>query len=231
MFRLGQLFYRLNRGGHLKPINPIRIFPVSKADQALATMQRGTHIGKIVIKVRGGDRSDPVPMKKPKLRFAPEAAYLLVGGLGGLGRAVSNWMVENGARNLVIVSRSGVKSRADRNFIEELRYQGCNAVVVVGNVADINDVNKVIAESPKAISGVIHLGMVLKVRSDLTHISNFTSSLLETSPLHYSKLCMTIGLTCTVPKSRGLGIFIMLSATQSLTSSLFSVQLLAFAEL
>ncbi|GFF29324.1 lovastatin nonaketide synthase [Aspergillus udagawae] len=160
--RLRQSFYRLNRGGHLKPIHPIKVFDACNAHQALAYMQRGTHIGKILVKIAGGDDADSIAMIKPTPRFAPDAAYLLVGGLGGIGRAVSNWMVENGAKTLVILSRSGAKSSSDQAFLEELRFQGCSAIVVGGDVSDINDVRSAIAKSPKPISGVIHLGMVLR---------------------------------------------------------------------
>jgi hypothetical protein len=163
MSRLRQSFYRLNRGGHLKPIHPIKVFDACNAHQALAYMQRGTHIGKILVKIAGGDDADSIPMIKPSPRFAPDAAYLLVGGLGGIGRAVSTWMVENGAKTLVILSRSGAKSSPDQAFLEELRFQGCTAVVVGGDVSDINDVRSAIAKSPRPISGVIHLGMVLRV--------------------------------------------------------------------
>ncbi len=42
--------------------------------------------------------------------FDPNKAYILVGGLGGLGLEVAYWMVTRGARKLVLVSRSGMYS-------------------------------------------------------------------------------------------------------------------------
>ncbi|KAL1852331.1 Mycolipanoate synthase [Paecilomyces lecythidis] len=90
-----------------------------------------------------------------------EAAYFLVGGLGGIGRAVSNWMVGNGARHLIYLSRCG-NSQGSEAFIEELRSQGCQPVIINGSVSNIGDVERAIAVSRKPISGVIHLGMVQK---------------------------------------------------------------------
>lgn len=98
----------------------------------------------------------------PLTTFKSEAAYLLVGGLGGIGRAVSNWMVENGARHLIYLSRSG-RSQSNNAFIEELQAQGCQPVIINGSVSNIGDVERAIAASPKPISGVINLGMVQKV--------------------------------------------------------------------
>ena len=46
------------------------------------------------------------PSRLVRATFNPKAAYLLVGGLGGLGRAVSLWMAERGARHLTYLSRS-----------------------------------------------------------------------------------------------------------------------------
>ncbi|THH18839.1 hypothetical protein EW146_g2208 [Bondarzewia mesenterica] len=42
--------------------------------------------------------------------FHPQKAYVLVGGIGSLGIHCALWMYENGARNLVLTSRSGKKS-------------------------------------------------------------------------------------------------------------------------
>jgi len=49
-----------------------------------------------------------VPLSVPAGRFAvrPDAAYLVTGGFGGVGRAVAGWLVERGARELVLVGRT-----------------------------------------------------------------------------------------------------------------------------
>ena len=59
-----------------------------------------------------------------ELSLRPEASYLLIGGLGGLGRAISTWLMEHGARNLIYLSRSAGKSNRDRAFFHELEIQG-----------------------------------------------------------------------------------------------------------
>ena len=38
------------------------------------------------------------------LKFDANAAYLIADGLGGLGRSISRWLVERGARNIVLFS-------------------------------------------------------------------------------------------------------------------------------
>lgn len=86
-------------------------------------MQRGSHIGKILIRFSGENAAANIPngiTTMPTMSFRPGATYLLVGGLGGIGRAVSNWLVENGARHLVFLSRSGAHLHSDQAFLEEL---------------------------------------------------------------------------------------------------------------
>ena len=39
--------------------------------------------------------------------FNPRASYVIVGGIGGLGASISRFLVENGARHIVLTSRSG----------------------------------------------------------------------------------------------------------------------------
>lgn len=45
--------------------------------------------------------------------WRPDAGYLITGGLGGLGLKVARWMAEQGARTLVLASRSGFPARAE----------------------------------------------------------------------------------------------------------------------
>lgn len=47
------------------------------------------------------------------LEWRDDAAYLITGGLGGLGLKVARWMAEQGARTLVLVGRSGLPPRTE----------------------------------------------------------------------------------------------------------------------
>ncbi|KIK63451.1 polyketide synthase [Collybiopsis luxurians FD-317 M1] len=53
--------------------------------------------------------------------FNPRASYVLIGGVGGLGVAIASFMAENGARHIVLTSRSGEKTLDSVNFIREKR--------------------------------------------------------------------------------------------------------------
>jgi acyl transferase domain-containing protein/acyl-CoA synthetase (AMP-forming)/AMP-acid ligase II/acyl carrier protein len=51
------------------------------------------------------------PVDHP-LRFQPSGAYLITGGLGDLGLLLARSIVEQGARHLILLNRSGLPSRA-----------------------------------------------------------------------------------------------------------------------
>ena len=133
-------------------------------------MQTGSHIGKIVVEMPDDPAGLPVAKSLKAFSLSPDASYLLVGGLGGLGRAVTTWMVENGARNFVFLSRSAGKSNADKAFLQELEVQNCNIAVVAGSVANLDDVKQAVAVCSRPLAGVIQMSMVLRV-SELSKVS------------------------------------------------------------
>ncbi|GLI80229.1 mycolipanoate synthase [Penicillium ochrochloron] len=122
-------------------------------------------MGKIVVEMPENPAELVSNMTILQPSFSSHVSYLLVGGLGGLGRAVSIWMVENGARSLVYLSRSAGKSIEDQNFIKELQSQGCEAVCVPGDVSQLPDVQKAVASCTKPLAGVLQMSMALNDRS------------------------------------------------------------------
>jgi hypothetical protein len=120
-------------------------------------------MGKIVVRMPESPRDLAARETRAAVRFSPDHAYLLSGGLGGLGRAISNWMVEKGARCLVYLSPSAGVSDSHRPFAAELKCQGCEAIFVSGSAGNIADIQKAISLSPKPIKGVFQLALALQV--------------------------------------------------------------------
>ena len=67
--------------------------------------------------------------------YSPDAAYLVTGGLGGVGLLVARRMAERGARRLVLMGRSEPSETA-RQAIESMTRAGTDVVVVQADVAD-----------------------------------------------------------------------------------------------
>ena len=61
---------------------------------------------------------------KPTYTFDANASYLITGAFGGIGRSIASWLARRGARNLILLSRSGPSSAAASSLLLELRSSG-----------------------------------------------------------------------------------------------------------
>jgi SAM-dependent methyltransferase len=103
---------------------------------------------------------------KSPLKFDQHASYLLVGGLGGLGRSISIWMASNGAKHLMFMSRSGTEKPEAQKTVNELKAMGVHVTVCKCDVGDSASLEATIQQYRKdfpPIKGLIHGGMVLRV--------------------------------------------------------------------
>jgi hypothetical protein len=155
--------------GHIQPIWPLKVFPAADVSEPIRYMQRGKHMGKIAVAMPS---STPTPQEKMpfeastrelRLRGNDESAYLFVGGLGGLGRSITIWMVERGARHFVFLSRSAASMSQDDPFLVELRSCSCTVTLVSGDVSVYEDVVRAVEAAGRPIAGVLQASMVLRV--------------------------------------------------------------------
>ncbi|KIX08677.1 uncharacterized protein Z518_03334 [Rhinocladiella mackenziei CBS 650.93] len=154
------------RQGHVKPVRIVQVTSASAIQDAFRYMQQGKHIGKIILQVRddtgGLDLGEIDKTKKGGAQLDGEASYLLVGGLGGLGRAMSLWMIEQGARNLTFLSRSAGKAQRDHDFVKEVESLGCTAQLVQGDVTNLDDVVRAVEGAVAPLKGITQMSMVLR---------------------------------------------------------------------
>ena len=110
------------------------------------------------------DVTDHVPLyTKPTPLFAADSEYIVIGGLGGLGRYICSWMVEHGAKHLTILSRSGMKTSEAEETVAKLRASGASITVNKADACDPSQVEQAFshAREKRPIKGVIHLAMLL----------------------------------------------------------------------
>lgn len=148
--------------GRLKPL-PLRVFPIGEAIAAFRHMQQSKHIGKVVLSMREAPAA-VAPCEEP-IAFAADATYLIAGGLGGFGLAVARWLVERGARHLVLLGRRGVPSPEVRRVLTDLEQRGARIEVRQADISKEGDVAAVLAEIDRnglPLRGVMHAAMVLE---------------------------------------------------------------------
>jgi NADPH:quinone reductase-like Zn-dependent oxidoreductase/aryl carrier-like protein/NADP-dependent 3-hydroxy acid dehydrogenase YdfG len=161
--RLLEQVVKLYEQGHIHPIRPISVFAASKTEETLRHMQQGQHWGKIIVQFSEKDAL-PLTPAIPSPAFRQGVSYLLVGGTGGLGKSIADWMVQHGARNLVFLSRSAGKSDADQAFFRQLIEGGCDVKYYSGDVTDPTIVKKLVDDADVSglpIAGVMQMAMVL----------------------------------------------------------------------
>ncbi|KAH3920303.1 hypothetical protein HBH56_002660 [Parastagonospora nodorum] len=161
MMSLMERALRYNAEGHINPITPIHEFSAAQIGEAMRYLQRGTHIGKVVITMPEDHAALPLEKVRGELKLSPEKAYLFVGGLGGIGRAVASWLVERGARRIVFLSRSAGKDPKTQIFLHELAAQGCTATTFAADVCNYDDVLKAVESIDMPIGGVLQAAMAL----------------------------------------------------------------------
>ncbi|KAJ6030992.1 polyketide synthase [Penicillium herquei] len=161
---LGEIAILL-RVGVIKAIQPVTVYDYSDIEKAFRIMQSGSHVGKIVLRPTGSSVVKCDPKSQFPIHFNPDGTYLLIGGLGGLGRSIAQWMVSNGAKNLVFICRSGSKSPKAQNLESQLQNAGANIAIYACDVADKNELQTVLhtcSQTMPPIRGVVQGAMVLE---------------------------------------------------------------------
>jgi len=132
-------------------VPPVSLFPLTEAVAAFRHMAQARHVGKIVLVA-----PREVPAMPPSIRA--DATYLVTGGFGGLGLEVARWLVERGARSLVLMGRRA-PSEAAGTAIAALRGAGAEVSAVEADVARADAVDRVVAEiarSGRPLRGIVH---------------------------------------------------------------------------
>jgi NADPH:quinone reductase-like Zn-dependent oxidoreductase/SAM-dependent methyltransferase/acyl carrier protein len=153
--RIGALFREVMdalESNQLQPL-PKSVFRFSEAPAAFRHMQRTQHIGKIVLTV-------PPPPLVPRL----EGTYLITGGLGALGLRAAEWLVQQGAKHLVLNGRHPADGEAEA-AVGRIRRSGAEVRVMLGDVSREEDIRLIlhqIDDTMPRLTGVIHAAGVLR---------------------------------------------------------------------
>lgn len=162
--RLFRDMMALFESGALHPL-PYRAFPFQRIREAFRTMQQSRHIGKLILLPQAEGEPLPVMDSEPAhIEIHPDAAYLIVGGLGGFGLATARWLAAKGARHLSLLGRSGVASEAAGATLAKLRDQGVEVRVLQADVTDPSQLEPAlerIRQAGRPLRGVLHAAMQL----------------------------------------------------------------------
>ncbi|KJZ78560.1 hypothetical protein HIM_01951 [Hirsutella minnesotensis 3608] len=141
---------------------PVATYGIAECQKAFRRLQTGEHIGKIVIQLREGD-DITVLAAHSMVRFPPEASYLIVGGLSGIGLEIARWMARQGAKNMILMSRTPQKYPV-HDILQEFHDAGVQVLIRSCDVVNKAHLEDVVREchNQVPIRGIIQAAAVLE---------------------------------------------------------------------
>ncbi|KAF2114730.1 KR domain-containing protein [Lophiotrema nucula] len=194
-YRLLQDVFGLLKEGHIRP-EISRVYGFQDAEAAFRHLGTGDSIGKIVV---SRFMTCVIRQAAPRLSLRYDASYLIVGGLKGLCGSLAVYLAQEGAKTLVILSRSGYDDERSRFIISKVTSLGCRLDLVKGDVTNEADVERAFTEASTPIVGVVQGAMVLrdKLYSSMTR-TEFEDAIMPkvqgTWNLHHVSLRLNITL-------------------------------------
>jgi polyketide synthase 5 len=164
--------YRLTADGVLPPPESSH-YPLADAATAIRMMGGAQHTGKLVLDIpRTGSARVVVPPQQAGV-FRGDGAYIITGGLGGLGLFLAEKMASAGCGRIVLSSRSQPTLKT-LETIECIRSIGADVVVQCGDIAEPGTADRLVQAATAtglALRGVLHAAAVVE-DATLTNISD-----------------------------------------------------------
>ncbi|MBA2114723.1 type I polyketide synthase [Bremerella alba] len=135
---------------------PLQAYRMEDAVDAFRFMQQAKHLGKVILQMT------PPTSERPLIRG--DATYLITGGTGAIGLEVAQWLVQQGAKNVVLTSRSGKANEATSERIADWESEGAKVTVATMDAAKADQVAAVlgfIQTELSPLAGVFHAAGVL----------------------------------------------------------------------
>ena len=96
----------------------------------------------------------------------PRRSYIITGGLGGFGLELAQWLVDRGARHLVLTSRTGVRTGYQDSRVRHWRRNGVDVTVSSRDVTDAGEavllLKEAAAKASEGVGGVFNLAVVTR---------------------------------------------------------------------
>ncbi len=159
------------------PLPEITHYPLAETAAAVRLMSGGQHTGKLVLDIpRTGHSRVAVPPEQARV-FRDDGAYVVTGGLGGLGLFLAERMAAAGCGRIVLSSRSQPTPKAQET-IDFIRATGADVVVECGDIARAGTAQRLVATATSTglpLRGVLHAAAVV----DDATLANITEQLIE----------------------------------------------------
>jgi len=162
------------KSGVVRPFESV-IYCMGQIEEAFRYVGNGDRVERAVINMDGHARAQ-IPTTR-RLSFSSVKSYIVVGGVGGFGLQLAYWLIEHGARNVVLVTRSASLAPYQSYFVSLLKSRAKVEICQTPDVGTMEGAQKVLRRSQKlgSIGGIFNLAMVSGVRGRMRSLSFFVN--------------------------------------------------------
>ncbi|XP_046964244.1 fatty acid synthase-like [Vanessa cardui] len=146
-------------------------FEKDEIETAFRYMAAGKHIGKVIIKIRDEERSSRFVKPKnicvdavPRYMCDEELVYVVVGGLGGFGLELTDWLIMRGARKVLLISRRGISNGYQSARLKAWAGYGADVQISTHDVTTEEGCEQMLkmANCMGTVEAIFNLAVILK---------------------------------------------------------------------
>ena len=148
--------------GVLKPLSVTK-YDITNIRDAFQDMSKAKYIGKLIVTQSQVPQSSINPPSTIAEILKSDRTYLVTGGSRGFGLEVGRWLLSKGAKNLVLMSRTG-SNNDTRDLQKDFEGSDITIYTVPVDVANSHELHlqlKQIRKTMPPLAGVVHAAMVL----------------------------------------------------------------------
>lgn len=158
--------------GIIQPKHSITVKPIPQIRDALEILQASNQTEYIVLESGEGSIASTMSDQRTTLTLDGNRSYIIAGGLGDVGKRLSELMVRRGARNIVVLTRRKLDVDEHRNMEADLRlisptfrlhWRTCD---IAHGVQVKECATSLLSSGVPPVKGVIQAATILEVNSE-----------------------------------------------------------------
>ncbi|CAH1164765.1 unnamed protein product [Phaedon cochleariae] len=155
--------------GVVKPL-PSTVFDETEVETAFRFLSSGKHKGKVLVQLR---KEDPDTLKSPtrtieaipKVYFDPNKSYVIIGGLGGIGLELTDWLIKRGATKILLNSKRTVSTGHQAYCLRKWsQHKQVTVKVNTEDTTQLEGATRLVCEAKKLgpVGGVFNMALALR---------------------------------------------------------------------
>ena len=140
-----------------------RVYDLSSLKAAYGSYDPNEPCSSVIVHTNIEQAKNKLAVYKNPERLFSDGAYIIIGGLGGLGCFVCSWMVSHGAKHLISISRSGISSKEAQETFNAINSTEATLEVLKADARNKQAISTAFSQIRQhhKIKGVINLAMLL----------------------------------------------------------------------